>query len=194
MSNSHKKPEGNRKPLPNTAYAVLGILSLATQTGETPLSGYDVRKWAESLRFFYWSPAQSQIYSELRRLQKLGFVISKEVIQSGKPNKRLYEITEGGESVFRDWVNKMEIEPTVMKHGLVLRLFFGHAADPDRLVVLLEQFIESVEESLAQLAIVQEYTENSEGFDYPALVAEWGINYYQAELATAQKIMEKIGG
>ena len=192
MSNSHNKPNEIQKPLPNTAYAVLGLLSLATQTGEVALSGYDVRKWAESLRFFYWSPAQSQIYSELRRLQKLGLVISKEVVQSGKPNKRLYEITEQGESVFREWVNKMEIEPTVMKHGLALRLFFGHAADQDRLVVLLEQFIASVEESLAQLAIVQEYTENSAGFDYPALVAEWGINYYQAELLTAQKILQKI--
>ena len=53
-----------------TAYALLGLLSF-----DRELSGYDLKKWADSsLRFFYWSPATSQIYVELKRLEKLGFV------------------------------------------------------------------------------------------------------------------------
>ena len=51
--------------LPATAWAVLGELSFGRE-----LSGYDIKKWADaSLRFFYWSPAISQIYRELRRLE-----------------------------------------------------------------------------------------------------------------------------
>lgn len=38
---------------------MLGLLSF-----DQELSGYDLKKWADgSLRFFYWSPAISQIYS-----------------------------------------------------------------------------------------------------------------------------------
>ncbi|MGR6999542.1 PadR family transcriptional regulator [Yinghuangia aomiensis] len=58
--------------LPNTAWAVLGLLSMP---GER--SGYDLKKWADaSLRYLYWSPALSQIYTELKRLEQLGFAVS----------------------------------------------------------------------------------------------------------------------
>ena len=59
--------------LPLTAWAVLGMLSFGRE-----LSGYDLKKWADSsLRFFYWSPASSQIYAELRRLERVGYVESR---------------------------------------------------------------------------------------------------------------------
>jgi len=45
--------------VPATGYAVLGLLSF----GEA-LSGYDLKQWADhSLRYFFWSPAQSAIYT-----------------------------------------------------------------------------------------------------------------------------------
>ena len=54
--------------LPTTSYAVLGLLSFGRE-----LSGYELKKWADhSLRFFFWSPAISNIYGELKRLQRLG--------------------------------------------------------------------------------------------------------------------------
>lgn len=173
--------------LANTGYAVLGILSF----GEA-LSGYEIRKWAEGLRFFYWSPAQSQIYTELRRLAKLGYVESKEVKQEGKPDKRLYTINEKGINEFKRWLAEEPLEPTVMKHSLALRLFFGHMAEPERLVQMLEHFIDETKERLGQLGIVQEYSENDERFGYPALVAEWSYNYYRAELETAKTMLERI--
>src|SRR5260370_29999393 len=56
---------GVMEDLPPTAWAVLGLLSF-----DRELTGYDLRKWANaSLRFFYGSPAMSQIYRELRRLE-----------------------------------------------------------------------------------------------------------------------------
>ena len=57
------------KQLPTTAYAVLGLVSF----GET--SGYDLKQFADrSINYFFWSPATSQIYAELRRLKSLGYV------------------------------------------------------------------------------------------------------------------------
>lgn len=46
-----------------TGWALLGMLS-----GGDELSGYDIKKWFNwTIRFFYSSPAYSQIYSELKR-------------------------------------------------------------------------------------------------------------------------------
>ena len=64
ITNSHRESTGSHF-LPGSAYAVLGLLSFGAE-----LSGYELRQLAlNSLRFFYWTPAQSQIYRELRRLQ-----------------------------------------------------------------------------------------------------------------------------
>jgi DNA-binding PadR family transcriptional regulator len=105
--------------LPNTTYAVLGFLSLHQE-----LSGYELRKRAQNLRFFYWSPAQSQIYAELRRLLDLGLVEARDVEQQGKPDKRLYRINERGLAELSRWVNEGPVEPPVLKHSVALRLFF----------------------------------------------------------------------
>jgi len=177
----------SKPSLPNTGYAVLGILSFRQS-----LSGYEIRKRAESLRFFYWSPAQSQIYAELRRLAKLEYVASQEVKQEGKPDKRLYTINEQGLAEFERWLAEEPLEPTVMKHSLLLKLFFGHMTEPERLVQMLEHFIKETEQNLGQLGVVQEYTENDERSSYPALVAEWSYNYHKAELETAKTMLKRL--
>ena len=82
-----------RKPnLAATSWALLGMLSY-----EHELSGYDIRKWIDwSMRFFYGSPAYSQIYSELKKLEKLGLVTSRVENTGGTRNRRLYKITARG--------------------------------------------------------------------------------------------------
>src|ERR1700736_6640886 len=85
--------------VPATGWAVLGLLSFGRE-----LTGYDLKKWADhSLRFFYWSPAISQIYSELKRLERLGYVTSRTVAQDELRNKRVYAITAEGTEALTEW-------------------------------------------------------------------------------------------
>ena len=175
------------KPLPSTAYAVLGILAQADM-----LSGYEVRKSAEYLRHFYWSPAQSQIYSELKRLEKLGFVSSEYVAQEGKPNKRLYQISAAGKAAFEVWLNEAPIEPLMLKHPMKLRLFFGNSAETNHQIAHLNQFISEIKEALGQIAIVREYSEMMPEFAWRGVVAEWSEAHYEAELAFAQTLLTRL--
>ena len=56
--------------VPVTAYALLGLLTFGDE-----LTGYELKQRADvTLRFYWVSPAMSQIYSELRRLTGLGLV------------------------------------------------------------------------------------------------------------------------
>lgn len=177
------------KPLPTTSYAVLGILSFGQE-----LSGYDIRQWTQNMRFFYWNPAQSQVYSELRRLAERDFVKAREVAQSGKPDKRLYRITEAGTAEFRRWMASDDLGTTiVMKHPVLLKLFFGHMASPESLVRHLTLFIDDVKQQLGQLAIVQEYAEIDDTMtSYQSLVADWGMHHLRAELEFAQQLLERV--
>ncbi len=176
------------KALPSTSYTILGLL-----TAEKELSGYDIRQLAQGMKFFYWSPAQSQVYSELRRLEERGYVLSRIVEQEGKPDKRLYRITVAGVDEFRRWMAADELGTTpIMKHPVLLKLYFGHASTPKRLIEMLEQYLQQTEDALGQLAIVQEFLDDDPTLAYPALVAEWGSYHRQAELAMTQKVIERL--
>lgn len=174
--------------LPTTSYTILGLLSFGEE-----MSGYDVRQWAQSMKFFYWSPAQSQVYSELRRLAEHDLVTMREVRQSGKPDKRLYQITDAGVTEFQRWWASDELDTTtVLKHSVVLKIFFGHMGTPEKLIELLEKFSAEQREHLSQLGVVQEYMENDEAMSYPALAAEWSYHYCKAELEMAQKLVTRL--
>ena len=56
--------------IPITGYAILGLLTFGDE-----LTGYEIKQRADvTLRFYWVSPAMSQIYTELRRLSEHGLV------------------------------------------------------------------------------------------------------------------------
>ena len=113
---------------------------------EDELSGYDVRKVTEwSIRYFYWSPSFSQIYSELRKLEKIGLVTSRVDHDNGARSRRLYKITAAGLEAVTRWANDTPAEPPMLKHSVLLRVAFGHLADAVKLKELLQEHVEFAE-------------------------------------------------
>ncbi|WP_382466024.1 helix-turn-helix transcriptional regulator [Streptomyces noursei] len=149
---NRQKWEGTGPPdLPATAWAVLGLPSFRGAR-----TGYELRKWADaSLRFFYWSPAISQIYTELRRLERWGLATSR---TSAPQEPRRYTLTDAGRAALAAWADGVDDPgPPVLKHPLVLRLRLGHLATPETLRALVERHLartrdELAEEMLADLA------------------------------------------
>lgn len=171
--------------LPATAYAVLGLLSFGRE-----LTGYDVRKWSQNMRFFYWSPAQSQVYSELRRLLSHGYISERLEPQPGPQTKRYYRITDAGVDALRTWLGRDEVDPPVIKHNVMLRLFFGHQAEPDDLRRTLRGYLRWLREQGADLRQVEQGLLPT--FTYPHLVAVWGEAFYQAEAAAVEAVLVEL--
>lgn len=86
--------------LPVTTFAVLG------QIAEGPASGYEVKARLEAGAAQFWHASYSQIYAELRRLERLGYVTEERVLQEGRPNKRVYTITDAGRGALRAWLGE----------------------------------------------------------------------------------------
>lgn len=171
--------------LPATAYAVLGLLSFGRE-----LTGYDLRKLAENMRFFYWSPAQSQIYTELRRLLAHGYVRERGEPQRGRPDKRYYRITPDGQRAFQRWESQSELDPPVLKHTAMLRLFFGHQADPASLRGVLHEYLRWLTRQRDELTALR--TRLLPDFPYPHLVAVWGDAFYDAELTAVRVVLDEL--
>jgi DNA-binding PadR family transcriptional regulator len=171
-----------------TAYALLGLLSFGRE-----LSGYDLKKWADaSLRFFYWSPATSQIYAELKRLEQRGMVSSREAPQDDLRNKRLYRITPRGRDELARWVEDAPVEPPVLKHSVVMRVWLGHLADPERLRAIVEEHRDEMAALVDDARRSREGARADESWVYPEIVVEWAERHYEAERAAAEQLLQDL--
>jgi DNA-binding PadR family transcriptional regulator len=109
-----------------TEAAILGLLT----RGE--MSGYDLQRAAEAAGGFFWAPTKSRIYAVLPQLVDRGFATSREVRQTGRPNKQLYKITKAGRSAVQAWLEEPpSFEPE--RAPVLLKLYFGNLVAPETL-------------------------------------------------------------
>jgi DNA-binding PadR family transcriptional regulator len=74
-----------------------------------PAHGYELKLALEqTFGRAYPSPNIGQIYVTLKRLEQDGLVCSRDVEQTARPNKRVYELTPAGREVLRAWVEEPE--------------------------------------------------------------------------------------
>jgi len=112
----------NERPR-STPYAVLGMLSLA------PMSGYDIRKEAETSIGYFWSESFGQIYPALRDLGARGLIRRRAGRRGGNRERHVYEITERGREALAAWRAEPPRDPP-FRNELLLKLFFGGHGPP----------------------------------------------------------------
>ncbi|MFQ5692471.1 MAG: PadR family transcriptional regulator [Nitrospinota bacterium] len=103
-----------------------------------PLTGYDIKKRFEKSLAFCWHAEHSQIYPELKKMEEKGLVKSRQEIQTSRPNKRVFEITDKGEEELRSW-QRTPPGPLKVKDELVLRLFAVDMMDADETLAVLRE-------------------------------------------------------
>ncbi|MCB1395402.1 MAG: PadR family transcriptional regulator [Rhodobacter sp.] len=94
-------PEGAEVRLNPLGYQILGVIARA------PVSGYDVMKALHRFR-----PVRiSQVYASLAVMEAAQLVRVHDVMQQGKPNKRVHEITPKGGQVLDAWIAEPTAHP-----------------------------------------------------------------------------------
>ena len=89
---------------------------------ERPMTGYELAKTFDASIGFFWKADHQQIYRELSKLRDRGHVQAREVVQTGKPNKLVYTLTEEGEAALRHWGARPSV-PASIKDDLLVRLY-----------------------------------------------------------------------
>ncbi|MEV5828991.1 PadR family transcriptional regulator [Spirillospora sp. NPDC052242] len=174
--------------LPPTSWAVLGLLSFGEE-----LSGYDLKKWADwSLKFFYWSPSFSQIYGELKRLEKVGYATSRVELTESTRGKRVYAITQDGLDAVTRWAREAPVEPPVLKHGVMLRAWLGHLMTPERLREVLEEHGAYAAKMSRRAEADAEGAAEVAEWAYPELVLRWSARYYEAERELTRRMLADL--
>jgi DNA-binding PadR family transcriptional regulator len=179
-----------RPDLPATSWAVLGILSFGTE-----LSGYDVKQWADqSLAYFYWAPSQSQIYTELRRLEQLGMAASRVEQTHAAKSRRLYGITDRGRRSMRRWSDEIPPEPVVLKHSHILRLWAAHNGDLDRLRESLAAYRDEALRTADEAAAHARGAQREDAWRFSGVALEWSERFSRDEAARIDWLIERLSG
>lgn len=87
---------------------------------------------------FFWEARHSQIYPELARLEERGLVTYRVVEQQGRPDKKVYSITDAGRKALEGWVTEPPgAQPA--RDELVLKAYSLWLADPEGALELFRE-------------------------------------------------------
>jgi PadR family transcriptional regulator AphA len=172
-------------PVTATEVAVLGLLV----DGEH--SGYDLLRQAEQSVGFFWTPAKTQLYAVLRKLVDNGFATARLVRQHDRPDKTLYRITEAGQE--RLSAGLEQVQSTVNKNPLELRIFFGRHRPLDAVVADLEGVRDRGEAHLAELEEIERTFDHDEHV-FPYLTLLRGKANAAADVAWAEQALALLEG
>ena len=127
---------------------------------EQPASGLELAKRFSRSIGFFWQATHQQIYRVLARMDADGWVTVTEVAQTGKPDKKVYDVSPAGRAALAAWL----AEPTPMEPlRSELAVKMRGAAFGDRAAVL-----DVVRANLADHQLRLTHYEQLEKRDYPA--------------------------
>jgi PadR family transcriptional regulator, regulatory protein AphA len=160
-----------------TEFAILGLLA------EGPLSGYDIKKEVEERLSHFWSLSYGHVYPMLRRLDEQGLVAMTVERQEGRPDRKVYAITDDGRRALEDAFVEPPA-PSLPRNELLLRIFMGRHARKEHLLRDVRESRERAERTLAMLQAIEARVDGDPGRQaervYWKLTLRYGLRVYRA--------------
>lgn len=123
---------------------VLGILS------ETSASGYEIKQKFSTIFANFYNASFGSVYPILHVLEKQEKITVELIFQEGKPNKKVYSITERGRKAFKQYLYS-NIEQEKIKWDFMVRLFYADALSIADQQILVKKEIKTREIEISKL-------------------------------------------
>ena len=98
-------------------HGILGLINYSDKTG------YEIMTVFKHSLNHFWTAQTSQIYRELQTMEKAGWITQTHVAQNGKPDKKVFSITEAGRTELLRWLREDSL-PQGDRSPLLLKTFF----------------------------------------------------------------------
>jgi len=166
------------------------MVLLETEAG----SGYDLLKRFKQRLGFFWQASHQQIYQQLKVMHQDGLINCQQEVQQGKPDRKIYTMTELGHEALLAWLNET-CKPQKVNDSLLVKLYGGHLLEKK---VLLEEIRQHRSQHAKALVIMQEMArqyQHLEGLErtqlaMPYLTLRRGILGEEAWQVWAQEVEE----
>lgn len=144
-------------------------------------SGYDLAKRFDGSVGFFWKASHQQIYRELAKLEAQGWISSETIHQEGRPDKKLYSVTQLGQKQLIAWIAQPS-EPTAGKEEILVKIFAGYHAPRKDILAELQRHRQAHLERLAVYqTIKQQYFQDPQSLPlktkFQYLTLSCGLGY-----------------
>ena len=175
-------------------HGLMGLLSYKSETG------YDLDKLFKLSLNFFWKAQTSQIYRELNKMEKDGWLASKIIMQVSKPNKKVYSLTKMGHEELNRWLTNHEsMEWITLRSEFLMKLFLSGDKLLEENIEYLNQYRNKCSELMKNMQITgsviknqSSKLENPENAFYWGLTADYGFDYYTMCLNWATKTIKLL--
>lgn len=169
----------------NVKTLCLGYLSLRDATG------YEIKKDVEEGLFGHFIDASyGSIYPALTHLAAEGLVTFREEEQTGKPDKKVYAITESGRKALRQSLSVVPSRDKYKSEFLFVMLLQDHLTQAQRIAAMEKQLADLKQdlEGIAQCRASPDSTHASDFvMGYGEAVLRAGVNYLEEKLVEQRK-------
>ena len=185
------RSEGEGDASRNTLRSIiLGLL------GAHPMSGYDIKRAFDRSLATYWNAGNSQIYTTLKALAARGLVTSELIYQEGRPNRRVYRLTDAGSAELDRWLHE-PVPPRFTKDEFLTRLFFCGQTDDATALRHLDEHLASLREQLDDMErALRDYgsrpSRRPRLLEYQMLVRDYKQASLQADLAVTERAIARL--
>ncbi|MCL2114878.1 MAG: PadR family transcriptional regulator [Methanobrevibacter sp.] len=175
-------------------HGLLGFLDL-----NGSMTGYDLNKIFMSMFKYVWPAQRSQIYHELKSMEKLDWVSSNIIFQTGKPNKKEYTITEEGKTELKKWLTECDMRDQLkVKSVFLMKVFFSGRNHISENINLIQSFKKECKDLLEVLKVGDEVIDNSSEIEfeknkvYSDIVYDFEEDYLKMCIEWADKTIGKL--
>ena len=165
-------------------YPVLALLA------DQPAHGYEIKRGLEDRFGSVIAPLNAgQVYTTLQRLTKDELVADDAVAQSGRPDKRVYRLTQAGREALEEWMTTASA-PTRLRDDFFMKLTFAHAmgiADPREMIARQRDAY------LRSLGELERVLQTPDDDLTTALVVEGAALHLEADLKWLDRCEEVLG-
>lgn len=173
-------------------HGILGLLNYVS------MSGYDITLTFKNSLSYFWNAQTSQIYRDLQTLKKNGWVTDTTVPQTGKPDKKVFTITESGQQELNRWLTDDNTEFR-MRSPLMMKTFFRGERSLDENI---EYFKKLHNDSTEFISLMQDSPPDIERYRkalddpmkplYWKMTVEFGMMYSQMYRQWVEKCIEEL--
>lgn len=174
-------------------HGILGFLNYGS------MSGYDLSKAFGSSVQFFWHAQNSQIYLVLDKLEKEHLITHETVMQSDRPNKKVYTVTEDGRQEFLNWLSGTRENATnEFKSAFLMKIFFSGNLPPSENLARLKKFQADCADYLNNMASIPKsidhYRESVDSYAalYWGFTADFGHRYLNMCMDWAGDCIRKL--
>ncbi len=157
-------------------HGILGLISNGDKTG------YEIMTvFKDSLNHF-WTAQTSQIYRELKTMERSGWIRQTHVPQTGRPDKNVFSITPAGRSELIRWLRDRDL-PTGVKNPFLLKTFFMGELPIEENIAFFQAFRDAAvfpddgRQASANADLYQKAVDHPEKAIYWRLTIEFGRMY-----------------